>query len=156
MGELSVRMVVPMPMKNLFMASAPAPCISERPSSYPNVAADPSIYCPNVRIMPLAPGPYRMMLVAPKMNPMMRPTAVGKCASQSLWFRQGGWREGQADGRTGTHHGAHLHCVTVSVGWHGLGHRRLCGFTFVEGGWATHPTGCCYWRHIVWAGREGG
>ena len=44
--------------------------------SYPNVAAEPSMYWPRVRIMPLGPGPYLMMFVAPKMKPMIRPTAV--------------------------------------------------------------------------------
>jgi hypothetical protein len=32
---------------------------------YPNVAAEPAMYCPSVRIIPLGPGPNRMMLVAP-------------------------------------------------------------------------------------------
>ena len=44
--------------------------------AYPNVAADPSIYWPSVLSMPLGPGPKRMMFVAPKMNPMISPTAV--------------------------------------------------------------------------------
>jgi hypothetical protein len=34
-------------------------------STYPNVAADPIIYCPSVRSMPLGPGPKRTMLVKP-------------------------------------------------------------------------------------------
>lgn len=44
--------------------------------TYPKVAAEPSMYWPRVLIMPLGPGPKRMMLVAPKMKPMIRPTAV--------------------------------------------------------------------------------
>jgi hypothetical protein len=35
--------------------------------THPKVAADPIIYCPSVRIMPLGPGPKRIMLVAPVM-----------------------------------------------------------------------------------------
>lgn len=57
MGELSVRIVVPMAMKK------------------PKVAADPIIYCPSVRSIPLGPGPKRTMLVKPKMKPMIKPTA---------------------------------------------------------------------------------
>lgn len=33
--------------------------------AYPNVAPDPSMYCPSVRITPLGPAPYRMMLTEP-------------------------------------------------------------------------------------------
>lgn len=33
--------------------------------AYPNVAAEPAIYCPSVRIIPLGPGPYRTMFVNP-------------------------------------------------------------------------------------------
>lgn len=74
-GELSVRIVVPMPMKNLELS------VSSRSSwrdhkAYPNVAAEPSMYCPNVLRSPFGPGPYLMMFVAPKMNPMIRPTAM--------------------------------------------------------------------------------
>ncbi|EAT92346.2 hypothetical protein SNOG_00851 [Parastagonospora nodorum SN15] len=56
MGELSVRIVVPMAMKK------------------PKVAADPIMYCPNVRSIPFGPGPKRTILVKPNMKPMMRPT----------------------------------------------------------------------------------
>jgi hypothetical protein len=35
--------------------------------TYPKVAADPNMYCPSVRIMPLGPGPKRIILVAPAM-----------------------------------------------------------------------------------------
>lgn len=73
-GELSVRIVVPMPMKKLPSVSIHLKC-SIFPA-YPNVAAEPSMYWPNVLNNPFGPGPYRMMFVAPKMNPMMRPTAV--------------------------------------------------------------------------------
>lgn len=33
------------------------------------------MYWPNVLIMPLGPGPNLIMFVAPKMNPMISPTA---------------------------------------------------------------------------------
>lgn len=57
-GELSVRMVVPMPMKNLFNIS-PNIRLSQvhRGQSYPNVKEDPIMYCPSVLIMPFGPGP---------------------------------------------------------------------------------------------------
>lgn len=42
---------------------------------YPNVAAEPTMYCPRVRSMPFGPGPKRTIFVAPKMKPMIRPTA---------------------------------------------------------------------------------
>lgn len=67
----------------------------ERQASYPNVAPEPSMYCPNVLMGPLGPAPYRMMLkppmerlsnatsfqvvtqvqIVPKINPMISPTA---------------------------------------------------------------------------------
>jgi len=33
--------------------------------AYPKVAADPIMYCPNVRSIPFGPGPKRTMLVKP-------------------------------------------------------------------------------------------
>lgn len=77
MGELSVRIVMPIDIKKLH------PSISllfdvvvfSRLVTYPNVAAEPIMYCPSVRNMPFGPGPYRMMFVAPKMKPMINPTA---------------------------------------------------------------------------------
>lgn len=42
---------------------------------YPKVAEEPSIYCPSVRIMPFGPGPYLIIFVAPKMKPIINPTA---------------------------------------------------------------------------------
>lgn len=33
------------------------------------------MYCPRVRSMPFGPGPKRIMFVAPKMKPMISPTA---------------------------------------------------------------------------------
>jgi hypothetical protein len=44
--------------------------------AYPNVAAEPIMYCPSVRSMPFGPGPKRKMLVKPNMKPMIRPTAA--------------------------------------------------------------------------------
>lgn len=34
-------------------------------SNHPNVAPDPSMYCPRVRITPLGPAPYLMMFTLP-------------------------------------------------------------------------------------------
>jgi len=42
----------------------------------PKVAADPAMYCPKVRIIPLGPGPNLMILVAPNIKPMINPTEV--------------------------------------------------------------------------------
>ncbi len=64
MGELSVRIVVPMAMKKLERLTA----VREREGgggAYPNVAAEPAMYCPRVRSMPFGPGPKRTMLVKP-------------------------------------------------------------------------------------------
>ncbi len=33
--------------------------------THPNVAPEPAIYCPSVRMMPLVPAPYRKMLTVP-------------------------------------------------------------------------------------------
>jgi hypothetical protein len=77
MGELSVRIVMPIDIKklcpsiNLNAPQYPFPVLV----TYPNVAAEPIIYCPSVRNMPLGPGPYRIIFVAPKMKPMINPTA---------------------------------------------------------------------------------
>jgi hypothetical protein len=45
----------------------------ERTKAYPNVAAEPAIYCPRVRSMPFGPGPNRTMFVKPR--------TVRKCLS---------------------------------------------------------------------------
>ena len=77
-GELSVRMVVPMDMKKLRHGQQRRQNCPSHMQTYPKVAAEPTMYWPSVRIMPLGPGPKRMMLVAPKMKPMTRPTAVSR------------------------------------------------------------------------------
>jgi hypothetical protein len=75
---------------------------------YPKVAAEPTMYWPKVLIMPLGPGPKRMMLVAPKMKPMTRPTAREivrmRVITVSLSYGK----------HTATHHATHLHCRAVS------------------------------------------
>jgi hypothetical protein len=63
MGELSVRMVVPMAMKKLVVRVSA--CCRVRVCAYPKVAADPIMYCPSVRSIPFGPGPKRTMLVKP-------------------------------------------------------------------------------------------
>lgn len=76
-GELSVRIVVPMDMKKLVTLSHRAhTCWEAQRYTHPNVAADPSMYWPNVRSIPFGPGPYRIMFVAPNMKPMIKPTAI--------------------------------------------------------------------------------
>lgn len=42
-----------------------SPCLPGRAATYPNVAADPIMYCPKVRSIPLGPGPKRTMFVKP-------------------------------------------------------------------------------------------
>lgn len=56
-------MVLPMDMKNLRML-LPEPGISVL-HTYPNVAPDPSMYCPSVLMTPFGPAPYLMMLTEP-------------------------------------------------------------------------------------------
>lgn len=61
-------------------------CCSECPSaSYPNVAAEPVIYWPSVRIIPFGPGPYRMMFVAPKW--WLDGTLELSCTTYRIWNR---------------------------------------------------------------------
>lgn len=93
-------------------------------STHPKVAAEPSMYWPRVRSMPLGPGPNLMMLVAPaqrvrgsfaeasghvggapKMKPMMRPTAAAGPVSARSAEEKGG-----TELHTAAHHGAHLDC----------------------------------------------
>ena len=65
---VSVRMVLPMDMKNLMQWSAQVPLEDRQPvHSYPKVAPDPSIYCPSVLITPFGPAPYLIMLTDPTM-----------------------------------------------------------------------------------------
>lgn len=70
---LSVRIIEPIDMKKLAVSGTlhDACC----GFTYPNVAAEPPMYVPSVRRSPLGPGPYLMMVVAPNMKPMIRPTA---------------------------------------------------------------------------------
>ena len=78
MGELSVRIVVPMDMKKLQESAVSIHCsfVIGGAKAYPNVAAEPSMYWPSVRSMPFGPGPNLMMFVAPKMKPIIKPTAT--------------------------------------------------------------------------------
>jgi len=105
----------------------------------PNVAPEPSMYCPSVRIGPCAPAPNLMMFVAPKMKPMMRPTAA---------------RNHEQVPRLTSFHLTILPPMrppifTVkALAW------LWCAFwnihTFVDGSWRTASStlrNCCYWRH---------
>ena len=64
----SVRMTLPMDMKKLRMELGQLVSFKsarERARSHPNVAPEPSMYCPRVRMMPFWPAPYRKMLTVP-------------------------------------------------------------------------------------------
>jgi hypothetical protein len=89
MGELSVRIVVPMAMKKLYnvLAQVGQFAVSH---AYPKVAADPIIYWPSVRSIPLGPGPKRTMLV--------NPSAVRVAARGVLAVRTEDEANDQADG----------------------------------------------------------
>lgn len=58
-------MTVPIDIKKL--ANVSIVCGSERDNAntHPNVAPDPSMYCPRVRIGPFAPPPYLMIVKLP-------------------------------------------------------------------------------------------
>lgn len=93
----SVLMTLPIDMKNLndTLKSALSGLESGQTQAYPNVAAEPNIYCPNVLMTPLGPAPNLMILKPPifsflvmccadlrcwrrrkpKTKPMIRPTA---------------------------------------------------------------------------------
>jgi len=77
MGELSVRIVIPIDMKKLCALSGYVIIMmNARMYTHPKVADDATIYCPRVLSMPFGPGPKRIIFVAPKMKPIMSPTAV--------------------------------------------------------------------------------
>jgi len=70
-GELSVRITDPIDMKKLPRAlgqqnSTDYERRSRRVCTHPNVAADPTMYCPKVLITPAEPAPNRMILVDPE------------------------------------------------------------------------------------------
>ena len=76
--------------------------------TYPNVAAEPAIYCPNVLIKPFGPGPNRMIFVAPKMKPMIKPTAgVKKGQFENVGF--------DVPMLTSAHHCAHFDYEQLAV-----------------------------------------
>lgn len=76
-GELSVRIVIPIDMKKLCALSGYVITrMKARMYTHPKVADDATIYCPRVLSMPFGPGPKRIMFVAPKIKPIMSPTAV--------------------------------------------------------------------------------
>lgn len=41
---------------------------SSKTAAYPNVAPEPSMYWPSVRMMPFGPAPYLKMLTVPRLN----------------------------------------------------------------------------------------
>lgn len=91
----------------------------ERRGAYPNVAPEPSMYCPSVRMMPFGPAPYLKMLTVPatsvrhyqaragslqngqsiqgavpKMKPMITPTAAWSNVSNPQDPTGGAQRQG--------------------------------------------------------------
>lgn len=76
-GELpSVRITLPTDIKNLAMTQVSAACALSREDSldmsggdsakpYPNVAPEPSMYCPSVLMGPFGPPPYLIMVNPP-------------------------------------------------------------------------------------------
>lgn len=107
-------------------------------SAYPKVAADPSMYCPNVRIMPCGPGPYLMMFVAPKMKPIHSPTAA---IHQSLLFHAFARRVDVLPPIMAPI----LAVICVSLLF---AENNALLNTFVKGRWTRHPSGSSYWRHL--------
>lgn len=65
MGEVSWRMVLPIPMKNLIEGISKQSHFAHRVQTNPNVAPDPAMYCPRDLITPFGPAPYRIMLTLP-------------------------------------------------------------------------------------------
>ena len=101
--------MLPIDMKNLSQSKALADQHSAHTQSiehvlvkYPNVAPEPSMYCPNVLIGPFGPAPYLIILKPPrshvrlheysiltsshgsipKMKPIIRPTATEQSVSK--------------------------------------------------------------------------
>ena len=56
-------------------------------AAYPNVAPDPSMYCPSVLMMPFGPAPYLKMLTVPELR--VRPPSLEEFGNQS-WCSAGG------------------------------------------------------------------
>ena len=66
MGEVSWRMVLPIPMKNLIEEGISKQSrFAHGIQTNPNVAPDPAMYCPRDLITPFGPAPYRIMLTLP-------------------------------------------------------------------------------------------
>ena len=65
MGDESERMTLPIDMKNLGSPISESRSWVKPGRSYPNVAPEPSIYCPSVLMIPLGPAPYLKMLTVP-------------------------------------------------------------------------------------------
>jgi hypothetical protein len=82
MGDPSVRITLPMPMKkldeefvslclslsrNTFLSFSLSLSLAGIPShvTNPNVAPDPAMYWPSVLMIPFGPAPYRKMLTVP-------------------------------------------------------------------------------------------
>lgn len=71
---------------------------SRKSYTYPNVAAEPAMYWPSVRSMPLGPGPKRTMFV--------KPSLISAIPGLEFWKRTEYEANDQADGAS--HHAAHL------------------------------------------------
>lgn len=106
-GELSVRIVMPIDMKKLHrLISIAIHNHATRLVTYPNVADEAIIYCPNVRSIPFGPGPNLIMFVAPNMKPIMSPTAINR-QSEGVSLRMAS--------HTSTHHSTHLGCMLLAA-----------------------------------------
>lgn len=56
-GDVSWRMVLPIPMKNLIADISKQSHSAHKVQTNPNVAPDPAMYCPRDLITPLGPAP---------------------------------------------------------------------------------------------------
>jgi hypothetical protein len=56
-GEVSWRMVLPIPMKNLIEEISKQSHCAHELETNPNVAPDPAMYCPRDLITPFGPAP---------------------------------------------------------------------------------------------------
>lgn len=72
-------MTLPMDMKKLeerLGAIIQEPSQRGKDQPYPNVAPEPSMYCPSVLMMPFGPAPYLKMLTVPKLD--VRPAGLSQ------------------------------------------------------------------------------
>jgi hypothetical protein len=97
--------------------------MSKHNHAYPKVAADPIMYWPSVRSIPLGPGPKRTMLVNPtivrrehfpRMFGMARTEDEADDQSDSCQ-KVSSCNPRAAMKRTSTHHATHLHYALLAI-----------------------------------------